>query len=115
MNDNCSLEYPRAIETDDVECFFSIMRDIIGQNFTTKEVKYEICKVCAEFMKHADPDLLFYYHISWHTRYHERPLPNFVQPPKKKTIKRQVPRREQAATFGPRCVIMPVRSSTMFH
>ena len=87
MNDNCLLEYPRASGTDDVECFFSMMRDIIGQNFT-KEVKYGIHKVYAEFIKRADPDLPFYYHTSCHTRYHQGPLPDFDQPPKKRTIKR---------------------------
>ena len=32
-------EHPRASTSDDVECFFSMMRDALGQNFTTKEVK----------------------------------------------------------------------------
>ena len=31
-------EHPRASSTDDVECFFSVLRDSIGKNFTTKEV-----------------------------------------------------------------------------
>ena len=32
-------EHPGASSTDDVECFFSIMRDSIGENFTKKQVK----------------------------------------------------------------------------
>ena len=69
MNDNYSLEHPMASGTDDVECFFSMMRDIIGQNFTTKEVKYGIRKIYGEFIKRADPDLPFYYlsHLLPHT------------------------------------------------
>ena len=48
-------EHPRASSTDDVECFFSIMRDSIGRNFTTKEVKLGFRKICAEFTKCLDP------------------------------------------------------------
>ena len=33
-------EHPRASTSDDVECFFSMMRDSIGQNFTTKQVQF---------------------------------------------------------------------------
>ena len=34
-------EHPRASTTDDVECFFSILRDTVGKDFTLKEVKLE--------------------------------------------------------------------------
>ena len=34
-------EHPRASSTDDVECFFSQLRSMIGSHFTVKEVKYE--------------------------------------------------------------------------
>ena len=77
---NDQLNHPRASSTDDVECFFSMVRDAIGRNFTTKEVKFEICKVFTEFAKRVDPDLPFYYHTSSHTRYYEGPLPQFDQP-----------------------------------
>ena len=33
-------EHPRASTSDDVECFFSMMRDALGQSFTPKEVQY---------------------------------------------------------------------------
>ena len=106
-----STEHPRANSTDDVECFFSTMRDAIGRNFSTKEVKFEIRKVFAEFMKRVDPDLPFYYHTSSHTRFYEGPLPSFDLPPKKTPKERRVPRQEQPAEFGPRRATMPVRSS----
>ena len=32
-------EHPRASTTDDVECFFSVLRDSVGKDFTLKEVK----------------------------------------------------------------------------
>ena len=31
-------EHPRASSTDDVECFFSVLRDMVGKDFTHKEV-----------------------------------------------------------------------------
>ena len=32
-------EHPRASTTDDVECFFSVLRDTVGKDFTLKEVQ----------------------------------------------------------------------------
>ena len=32
-------EHPRASTTDDVECFFTVLRDTVGKDFTLKEVK----------------------------------------------------------------------------
>lgn len=31
-------EHPRSSTTDDVECFFSVLRDNVGKNFTMKQV-----------------------------------------------------------------------------
>jgi len=31
-------EHPRASTTDNVECFFSVLRDSVGEDFTLKEV-----------------------------------------------------------------------------
>lgn len=49
--DNVIPEHPRASTTDDVECFFSVMRDQIGLNFTLKQVQFAWRKVCLEFQK----------------------------------------------------------------
>ena len=54
-NKNRPLEHPRASSTDDVECFFSLMRDSIGRNFTIKEAKFGMRKIVGEFSKRADP------------------------------------------------------------
>lgn len=35
---NLPPEHPRASTTDDVECFFSVLRDSVGKDFTLKEV-----------------------------------------------------------------------------
>ena len=36
---NIPAEHPRASTTDDVECFFSVLRDTVGKDFTLKEVR----------------------------------------------------------------------------
>ena len=59
-----NAEHPRASISDDVECLFSMICDVIGRNFTVKQVKYEFRRVCMEFTKRLDPDLPYYYHIS---------------------------------------------------
>jgi len=35
-------EHPRASTTDDVECFFSVLRDSVGKDFTLKEVNLSL-------------------------------------------------------------------------
>ena len=41
--------YPHASTTDDVECFFSIMKQCMGKSFTLKRVRDEWMKMCIEF------------------------------------------------------------------
>ena len=31
-------EHPRSSTTDDIECFFSVLRDVVGKDFTLKQV-----------------------------------------------------------------------------
>ena len=50
-------ENPRASTTDDVECFFSVMRDLVGKNFTLKQVQIGWRKICNEFVKRINPSL----------------------------------------------------------
>ena len=113
-------EHPRASTTDDVECFFSMMRDAIGRNFTAQQVKLGFRKVALEFIKRMDPDLPFYYHTSTHTRYSEGPLPNFnTASAKAKRKGKRVPRRETSTAIFARRAALPVHSSlsvrTQFH
>ena len=42
---------PEHPSTDDVECFFSVLRNTIGTHFTSKSVIIECRKVCHEFSK----------------------------------------------------------------
>ena len=54
---NIPPEHPRACSTDDVECFFSVLRDILGSDFSLKRVQYAWKRTCLEFSKRVDPDL----------------------------------------------------------
>ena len=52
MSSSRKPEHPRVSSTDDEE--FSLMRDNIGQNFTTKQVGFNILKIYGEFIKRLD-------------------------------------------------------------
>ena len=80
MEEGLPPEHPRASTTDDVECFFSMLRDCVGKHFTVKQVQYEFRKLCLEFMKRTDPDLPYFYFTSAHDRFQEGSLPDFDQP-----------------------------------
>ena len=87
-------EHPRASNTDDVECFFSVMRDHVGLNFTLKQVQFAWRKVCLEFQKRINEDLPYYYFTSSHDRFYEGPRASFNTPSKKNKTKR-LPKGEQ--------------------
>lgn len=38
-------EHPRSSTTDDIQCFFSILRDMVGKSFTTKQVLLRVYTV----------------------------------------------------------------------
>ena len=86
-------EHPRASTMDDVECFFSLIRDNLGKDFTLKHVQFEWRKLCVEFMKRMDPELPFFYYTSAHDRYYEGPRPSFSQPSSQQSKREQRPRR----------------------
>ena len=87
-------ENPRAGTTDDVECIFSIMRDLIGKHFTLRHVRYTWRKICSEFSKRLDPDLGFYYFTSSHDRFYEGERPSFDTAATKKQRTSRSRRRE---------------------
>lgn len=65
VQEGLPIEHPRASNTDDVECFFSLIRSMVGSHFTCKAVMYEWRKVCAEYAKRLYRDLPFHY---WKTK-----------------------------------------------
>ena len=97
-------ENPRASTTDDVECFFSIMRDLTGKHFTLRQAKYTWRKASMEFSKRLDPALGFFYHTSSHDRFYEGERPHFDQPGVSKSAHnprhQRVRKREQPANLA---------------
>ena len=71
LNAGLAPENPRSSTIDDIECFFSVVRDLVGKNFTVKQVKLCWRKVCLEFNKRLNPELPFFYFTSSHDRFHE--------------------------------------------
>ena len=71
MHSNLNPEHPRASTTDDVECFFSVMRDTVGKSFTLKRVQDEWMKICIEFNKRLDSGIPFFYSSTVHDRFYE--------------------------------------------
>ena len=125
-------KHPQASTTDNVECFFSVLGDNVGKDFTLKEVNtklgsvvsivyilyiqvfYGWRKVTNEFLKRMDPDLPFYYHTSTHTRFYEGVMPTFDTNPSKRPQKKRIPRYELLWTNNR--VTMAVRSArAQFH
>ena len=90
-----SPEHPRVSTSDDVECFFSVLRDTLGKDFTLKHVQYEWRKACIEFTKRQDPHLPFFYYTSAHDRYYEKPRPSFNKPAKGKPKSKDNPRHKR--------------------
>ena len=99
---NGEQEHPRASTTDDVECLFSVMRDLCGKHFTVRIARYNWRKVCLELSKRLNPDLGYYYHTSEHDRFYEGERPTFDDPAKKTMKHKRVRRREQLSelVFG---------------
>ena len=90
-----TMENPRSSTTDDVECMFSIMRDLTGKHFTLREARNTWRKCCIEFSKRLDPDLGFYYFSSAHDRFFEGDRPNFDEKHTRSRRPKRLRRREQ--------------------
>lgn len=95
-------EHPRASTTDDVECFFSVLRNTIGSHFTSKSVLFEWRKVCQEFSKRIDSDLPFFYYTSAHDRFYEGEREDFdkYKRPKSNPREQRVRAREQPSNLA---------------
>ena len=60
MNGNRRPEHPRASTTDDVECFFSLIRTMLGIILSPSKLNL----MPAKSMENFEADLPFYYHTS---------------------------------------------------
>ncbi len=70
-------EHPRASSTDDVEGFFSLLHDQLGDVFDHKVFLQQQTKLLSEFTKKIDPDLPFFSWTSHKNRYTSEQLPSF--------------------------------------
>ena len=104
-------EHPRASSTDDVECFFSVMRDMLGSDFALKPVLYMWRCLCMEFSKRVGPDLPFYYYTSAHGRFFEGPRPSFNAPPQHPRREKRPRQREMIAGQAPGRTTLPTPGS----
>ena len=59
VSQGLTQEHPRASTTDDTECFFNVIRDVVGKHFTYKDVQFAWRKGCIEFGKRLNPELPF--------------------------------------------------------
>jgi hypothetical protein len=77
------FEHPRASSTDDVEGFFALMHDMLGDVFNIKQFADAQPKILNEFAKKIDPECPFYYWTGAKERYTEFDLPSFNKPSSK--------------------------------
>ena len=95
-------KHPRASSTDDVECFFSQLRNMIDSHFTAGEGSAVCMAICLEFSKRPDRQLPFFYYISRYERFNEGDRPNFNvhQQPRSNPRHQRVRRREQPGNLA---------------
>ena len=110
LSSNLPPEHPRACSTNDVECFFSVLRDSLGTDFTLKRIQNAWRRSCIEFSKRIDPNLPFYYFTSAHDRFYEAPRPSFSVPPRKPRVQR-VRQREMLTGQAPGRTTLPTAGS----
>lgn len=111
VNEGLPPENPRASTTDDVECLFSVMRDLVGKDFTLKQVQVGWRKICLEFAKRTDPALPFYYYTSSHDRFYEGERPHFDTKSRKKKKIQRLPAVESSVVFKSGRATMPLNRS----
>lgn len=73
-------EHPRASTSDDVECFFSTLRDSVGKDFTLQNVQFQWRCACLEFTKRMNDELPYFYYTASHDRFYEGERPGFNEP-----------------------------------
>ncbi len=96
VSESIPLEHPRATSTDDVECFFSVLRSMVEDHFTSKAVMLTWRKICNEFSKRIDSKLPFHYYTSMHSRLYEGEIQSFDVPGSSKSTSN--PRHQRSRT-----------------
>lgn len=109
VRQHMAQEHPRASSTDDVECFFSVMRDTVGKHFTYKDVQYAWRKVCIEFSKRLNPHLPYYYHTASHDHFYEGLRPEFSL--SKFNVSKRNPRHQRVRQYEQTSSVVTGRAS----
>lgn len=106
-------EHPRASSTDDVEGFFSLLHDQLGDVFDHQAFIQQQTKLLSEFTKKIDPDLPFFYWTGHKHRHTLEPLPSFNDPSGKeeRLDKVKVSRRSDPGVFVANRASLPQRNS----
>lgn len=73
-------EHPRALSSDDVEGFISLLHDMLGPVFDLKQFYDESRKILNEYVKRINPELPFFYWSGKTERYRDFELPSFNKP-----------------------------------
>lgn len=73
-------EHPRASSTDDVEGYFAVNHEMLGDSFDLKTFFDQYPKTLNEFNKRIDPNTPFFYWTSSTERYTLGPLSSFNKP-----------------------------------
>ncbi len=111
LNEGLLAEHPRASTTDDVECFFSVTRDLVGKNFTLKQAQIGWRKICLEFEKRSNPELPFYYYTSSHDQFYEGERPSFDDQPARQKKGKRLPVVEAGVLFQSDRASLPLNRS----
>ena len=70
-------EHPRSGTSDDVECYISMLHDMLGDIFDMKDFYDSYPKILMEFGKQISPECPFYYWTRQKHRYRDFPLSDF--------------------------------------
>ena len=115
-------EHPRSGTSDDVECFISVLHEMLGDIFDLKEFYDSYPKIMTEFDKRIDRDIRFYYWTGHKHRFRNFALPNFNQPSASGTERLDrvvISRCADPGVFVARRADLPVRGAltvrTQFH
>ena len=109
-------EHPRSGTNDDVECFISVLHEMLGDIFDLKE--FYDPKIMTEFDKRIDRDIRSYYWTRHKHRSRNFALPNFSQP-SERPDRVVISRRADPGVSVARTADLPVRGAltvrTQFH
>ncbi len=107
-------EHPRSGTSDDVECFFSVLHDMLGDIFDLKKFYETYPKILVEFDKQVSQECGFYYWTGKKERFRDFALDDFNQPSKfgkERLDQVKITRRADPGVFLAERAALPVHNS----